>query len=607
MILLLLPVLSCFSLFLFNHILSKKIISLIAVLSSLVMLGMACFFSATLPSGSTLHFWEWFSIGQCTVPFAFYIDALSKIMMVLVTGIGSLVVVFSVGYMSTDPRYGRYMAYVLLFILFMLILVLANNYVLLFVGWEGVGLCSYLLIGFWFHQKENTQAAKKAFLMNKIGDVGLLLALSSIGYVLGTFLIQDALFKSVGLNQVWITVITLGFVIAAVGKSAQIPLYTWLPDAMTGPTPASALIHAATMVTAGIYLIVRSSTFFLAAIGVNHLLLIIGLLTAIFAACIATCQQDIKKILAFSTVSQLGLMVVALGLGAYKTAIFHLVTHAFFKALLFLGAGSVIHGLQGQQDIRKMGGLYKKMPVTCVCMAIGCLALAGLPPLSGFISKEMILLKGWENSPFVLMALIGVSILTALYAMRLLGRVFGGIYKGSQTPHESGLFMTVPLIILAMASCFGGFIPIPTYLGAIPENSHGPIGLAVFSAFMVFLFLVLFWRQYVIKPFFFSQFLENQGYLDKLYQRCVVKPLLILSTMGYRFVEVGALELPSSVLRTGWRAWAKILPIVSNGRIQTAIHLFFAGVILLFLIHLFFADIVVFVNSDLLDVMRTRF
>jgi len=589
MILFLLPVLSCFILFFFNQILNKKIISLIALTSSLVMVGMACFFSTTLSSGSTLHFWEWFSIGQRVVPFAFYIDALSKIMMLLVTGIGFLVVMFSVGYMSTDPRYGRYMAYVMLFILFMLILILANNYVLLFVGWEGVGLCSYLLIGFWFDKKENTQAAKKAFLMNKIGDAGLLLAVTSIGYVLGTFFIQDALFKSVGLNQVWITVITLGFVIAAVGKSAQIPLYTWLPDAMTGPTPASALIHAATMVTAGIYLIVRSSTFFLVATDINQLLLIIGLLTAIFAASIATCQQDIKKILAFSTVSQLGLMVVALGLGAYKTAIFHLVTHAFFKALLFLGAGSVIHGLQGQQDIQKMGGLYKKMPITCVCMAIGCFALAGLPPLSGFISKEMILLNGWAKSPFVFMALISVSILTALYAMRLLGRVFGGEYKGSQVPHESGLFMTVPLMILAMASCFGGFLPVPAYLGAVSESSHGLMGLimAAFSTFMVLLFLWVFWRQYAIKPFFFSQFLENQCHVDKLYHRCVTTPLLIISTIGYRFVELGALQLPSWALETGWKACLKRIPMVSNGRIQTAIHLFFSGMILLLIWLLF--------------------
>lgn len=589
MILFLLPVLSCFILFFFNQILNKKIISLIALISSLVMVAMACFFSVTLSSGSTLHFWEWFSIGQRVVPFAFYIDALSKIMLLLVTGIGFLVVMFSVGYMSTDPRYGRYMAYVLLFILFMLILILANNYVLLFVGWEGVGLCSYLLIGFWFDKKENTQAAKKAFLMNKIGDAGLLLAVTSIGYVLGTFFIQDALFKSVGLNQVWITVITLGFVIAAVGKSAQIPLYTWLPDAMTGPTPASALIHAATMVTAGIYLIVRSSTFFLAATGINQVLLAIGLLTAIFSASIATCQKDIKKILAFSTVSQLGLMVVALGLGAYKTAIFHLVTHAFFKALLFLGAGSVIHGLQGQQDIQKMGGLYKKMPITFVCMAIGCFALAGLPPLSGFISKEMILLNGWSKSPFIFMALISVSILTALYAMRLLGRVFGGIYKGSQIPHESGLFMTVPLIILAVASCFGGFLPVPAYLGAVSESSHGLMGLimAAFSMFMVLLFLWVFWRQYAIKSFFFSQFLENQCHVDKLYHRCVITPLLIFSTIGYRFVELGALQLPSWALDTGWKACLKRISIVSNGRIQTAIHLFFAGIIFLLIWLLF--------------------
>ena len=325
-----------------------------------------------------IHLFDWINTGKFHVPFALQVDQLSVIMMLLITGVGSLIHIYSIGYMHGDAGFNRFFSYLNLFIFFMLVLVMANNYVLMFAGWEGVGLCSYLLIGFWYKNHDYNAAANKAFIMNRIGDLCLLFGLFMIFSQFGSFVYADINLQAsnnVGLNTTVITGITLLLFAGATGKSAQLPLYTWLPDAMAGPTPVSALIHAATMVTAGIYLIIRSNVLFIMAPFTNDIIMVIGLTTAIFAGLIAFKQNDIKKVLAYSTVSQLGLMFFALGLGAYGAAFFHLLTHAFFKALLFLGAGSVIHGLNGEQDIRNMGGLKKYMKSTHIVFLIGVLLL----------------------------------------------------------------------------------------------------------------------------------------------------------------------------------------------------------------------------------------
>ena len=433
---------------------------------------------------------EWFTIGGIQVNFGFQIDQLSLMMMMIVTGIGSLIHLYSIGYMSHDKGFYKFFTYLNLFIFSMLLLVMGSNYLILFIGWEGVGLCSYLLIGFWYENTEYGKAARKAFIMNRIGDLGLLI---------GIFLIAsqtNALdYLSVAQNAskfefdgVVIMFITLSLFIGAMGKSAQIPLFTWLPDAMAGPTPVSALIHAATMVTAGIYLVVRSNFLYHLSPSTLDFILVIGLATSLIAAFIGLRQNDIKKVLAYSTVSQLGLMFIALGVEAYTSAMFHLMTHAFFKALLFLGAGSVIHAMSGEQDMRFMGGLKSKIPVTYWTFLIGTLAIAGIPPLSGMISKDEILVALWAKSPVIWGLTLFSAALTGIYMFRLLFLTFFGNFRGTEEQkhhlHESPISMTLPLVVLAVLSVVGGFINLPHFIdhGEYQNLAHWLEPLYVYGA-----------------------------------------------------------------------------------------------------------------------------
>ena len=448
--------------------------------------------------GAELHepvirsYWSWITTGDLNIAAAIQLDQLSMVMMMIITGVGFLIHVFSVGYMQNDPGYPRYFAYLNLFIFFMLVLVMGASYPIMFIGWEGVGLCSYLLIGFWFSDEEKASAGKKAFIVNRIGDLGFLLAIFLLYLVFqrvdyaGIFGDAESVFVYGGPV---ITTVTLFFLLAAVGKSAQIPLHIWLPDAMAGPTPVSALIHAATMVTAGVYLVVRSSVLFALAPLSSAVVAGIGVLTALFAATVALRQQDIKKVLAYSTVSQLGFMFLGVGVGAYTAGIFHLMTHAFFKALLFLGAGAVIHSIQhalhhsnkdwDAQDMRNMGGLRAYMPITWIAMWLATLAIAGIWPFAGFFSKDEIIwmtgaMAGAENAPYAglytvyWVLALATAMLTAFYMTRLMVMTFhGGNRTGAAEAehlHEAPKTMWIPLAILATLSVFGGWINVTTDL-----------------------------------------------------------------------------------------------------------------------------------------------
>jgi NADH-quinone oxidoreductase subunit L len=432
--------------------------------------------------------WPWLPVERLQVDLAFQVDQLSTVMLLIVTGVGSLIHLFSVGYMKEDPGYARYFAYLNLFIVFMLVLVLGSNFPVMFIGWEGVGLCSYLLIGFWFSEKVNADAGKKAFIMNRIGDFGFLVAMffiwrtfGSLDFVYVTEHAPDMLQPGGAI----VTAITLFLFLGCTGKSAQIPLYTWLPDAMAGPTPVSALIHAATMVTAGVYLVARTNVLFALSPLSSTVVAGIGALTALFAATIGLRQYDIKKVLAYSTVSQLGYMFLGVGTGAYASGVFHLATHAFFKALLFLGSGSVIHAMhhayhathshEDAQDMRNMGGLRRYMPVTFGLMMIATLAIAGIPPFSGFFSKDEILAaafaRGGDLPIYYVFYAMGVlaALLTAFYMARLMAMTFMGENRMGDAErhhlHEAPWIMTGPLVVLGVLSAVGGALNLPHLVG----------------------------------------------------------------------------------------------------------------------------------------------
>ena len=421
---------------------------------------------------------SWLSVGNLNVSFAYQVDQLSIVMALIVTGVGFIIHVYSIGYMHGDKSFWRFFAYMNLFIFAMMNLILADNFVLLFLGWEGVGLCSYLLIGFWYDRKfeksTTSDAAKKAFIVNRIGDFGFLLGMFLIYMTFGSLNFNEVFSRAVSFN---VSTATFGFIalflfIGATGKSAQIPLFVWLPDAMAGPTPVSALIHAATMVTAGVYMVARTSIIFASAPDILMLVAIIGALTAFFAATIGIVQNDIKKVLAYSTVSQLGYMFLAMGMGAFSAGIFHVMTHAFFKALLFLGAGSVIHSMHEEQDIQKYGGLKKYMPRTYITFLIAALAISGIPPLSGFFSKDEILWYSFANGNMFFWILgAGTAMMTAFYMFRLYILTFEGKerFGHDKHPHESPAVMTIPLMILAGLAVIGGFIGIPE----IFSGEHG--------------------------------------------------------------------------------------------------------------------------------------
>ncbi len=465
------PLLGFMVTYLFRLKFPSKVAGTIASAMVLIpfIISVALFFN--VDGKETVTLFNWIKVGGINVPFSFFIDPLSITMMLIVTGVGFLIHVYSIGYMGHDENANTFFSYLNLFIFFMLLLVMGANYVILFIGWEGVGLCSYLLIGFWHKNTEYNNAARKAFVMNRIGDLGFLIGIILIFYTFGTATFTDVFAQAgtMGMGNQTLTLITLLLLVGAIGKSAQIPLFTWLPDAMAGPTPVSALIHAATMVTAGIYLIARSSILYTLTPFTLDVVMIVGLTTAVFAATIGIFQNDIKKVLAYSTVSQLGYMFFALGLGAFSAAMFHVTTHAFFKALLFLGAGSVIHALSGEQDIRKMGGLRKAIPITYATFLIGTLAISGIPPLAGFFSKDSILAAAFEHNPWLWGIGVATAFITCFYMFRLLFLTFFGNFRGTAEQkhhmHESPKVITIPLIILAALSIGGGFLNIPAIFG----------------------------------------------------------------------------------------------------------------------------------------------
>jgi NADH-quinone oxidoreductase subunit L len=417
----------------------------------------------------SISLFDWIQISNFKVDFGFLLDQLSILWLLFVTGIGSLIHMYSISYMHDDENMHKFFAYLNLFIFFMITLVIGSNLLVLFIGWEGVGLCSYLLIGFWHKNQDFNDAAKKAFIMNRIGDLGLLIGIFILGSLFSTLdyaTLKTAIAGATDLNLYWISAAAFALFIGACGKSAQIPLYTWLPDAMAGPTPVSALIHAATMVTAGIFMITRLNFVFDLAPDVQNIIAIVGSVTALVAATIALVQTDIKKVLAYSTVSQLGLMFLALGLGAYEVAVFHVITHAFFKACLFLGSGSVIHALHGEQDMRKMGGLKKVMGITFITFLISSLAISGIPPFSGFFSKDEILMVAFEHNKVLWFIASLASLMTAFYMFRLLYLTFFKEFRGTAEQknhlHESPSLITFPLIVLAILATVGGLISLPT-------------------------------------------------------------------------------------------------------------------------------------------------
>lgn len=467
----------------FGRKLPKRIVSWVACLAlfaSFVVSASIFIEFLKLPAEARLfekNIFDWIAAGELNAKVGFRIDALSIIMCLVVTGVGFLIHVYSAGYMHDDEGFARYFTYLNLFVFMMLTLVTANNILLMFVGWEGVGLCSYLLIGFWYKKDSASNAGKKAFIVNRIGDFGFLLGIFMLVSTLGAKGVWTLNYAEIQQNAHLLTVgaatvITLFFFIGATGKSAQIPLYVWLPDAMEGPTPVSSLIHAATMVTAGVYMIARLNFLYVMAPITLNIVMIVGLLTALFAATIGCAQYDIKRVLAYSTVSQLGYMFVGVGAGAYAAGIFHLMTHAFFKGLLFLGAGSVMHAMSGELDMRKMGGLRKKIPVTFWTFLIGCIAIAGVPPFSGFFSKDEILWKAFANHDGnLLIWIVGAATagLTAFYMFRMLFNTFFGESRASEEVkhhiHESPKVMTIPLVVLAALSVVGGWVGIPHVLG----------------------------------------------------------------------------------------------------------------------------------------------
>ncbi|MFI5172708.1 MAG: NADH-quinone oxidoreductase subunit L, partial [Chitinophagales bacterium] len=571
-----LPLIGFFIHIFFKNKISEKVAGIHAslwIVFSFILTGVL-FLELNTTESIKVELFNWFSAGNLTVPFAFLVDRLSIIMMLVITGVGALIHIYSIGYMHGDSGFNRFFSYLNLFIFFMLILVMANNYVLMFVGWEGVGLCSYLLIGFWFKNQDYNKAANKAFIMNRIGDLAMLLGLFLLFQYLGVLTfdgvnakLDPASAESYIPDTNIITIITILLFIGACGKSAQIPLYTWLPDAMAGPTPVSALIHAATMVTAGIYMIVRSNLLFSLAPITMDIILAVGIVTSIWAGSIALKQNDIKKVLAYSTVSQLGLMFFAIGVGAYEAGFFHLVTHAFFKALLFLAAGSVIHGLSGEQDIRKMGGVSKYMKTTHLVFLFGVLAIIAIPPFSGFFSKDDILVAAYNRSPVLWGIGLFAGLLTAFYMMRLYYVVFKGESrmdeKAASHIHESPKVITIPLIILCTLAIVGGILNLPELFGGdkmmmhylseiVPIHEHhievslewmlmggGTLAIAAVALFAR--------NKYLQKGAVPESDIELKGmgkilnakyYVDEIYDAVVVKPLNTFSNFLYKIFDL---------------------------------------------------------------------
>ncbi len=559
---------------------------------------------------------KWIATDDLAVNFSFLIDPLSSLMLLIITGVGFLIHVYPIGYMHDDEGFNKFFSYLNLFVFFMLLLVMGSNYLIMFVGWEGVGLCSYLLIGFWFKNTAYNNAANKAFIMNRIGDLGLLLGVILIFMNCGSLDYEIVFSKASTLDAATITLITVLLFVGAMGKSAQIPLYTWLPDAMAGPTPVSALIHAATMVTAGVYMVARNNVLYALSPVALNLILVIGLATALFAATIALTQNDIKKVLAYSTVSQLGLMFVALGVGAFSSGIFHMATHAFFKALLFLGAGSVIHALQGEQDIRNMGGLKKHLPITYVTFFIGVLAISGIPPFAGFFSKDEILAHAFAANPIAWAVALLASLLTAFYMFRLFFLTFFGKERAGHDVmhhiHESPKSMAVPLIILAGLSVVGGAMNVPEVLfgsswlneflapvfaKSVPLLTHHELSHSteyMLMAIVIALTLVLIGIAYSIYvkrnnvPAAEGQnigsvqrVVYHKYYVDEIYDTVIVKTLFWLSAKFDVVIEKMAIDKLVNSIGETTVAWSWILRWLQNGSIGFYIFIMVMGIALM--------------------------
>ena len=610
--------------FLINGLLWKRmpkslggIIGTVAILASFAV-SLGIFFEVKDPSFHgpvVVNMFEFIRSGKLFIPFAFQVDALSALFLLIITGVGFLIHLYSTSYMHHDEGMVKYFAYLNLFVFSMLLLVLGANYLIMFIGWEGVGLCSYLLIGFWFKNRDYTNAAKKAFVMNRIGDLGFLVGMLLVLFNFGTLTYQDffgQLHSGMPVNGSTCNWIALCFFIGATGKSAQIPLYTWLPDAMAGPTPVSALIHAATMVTAGIYMIARSNVLYSLTPMILHVVAIIGLATALIAATIAIKQYDIKKVLAYSTVSQLGFMFLALGVGAYTTAVFHVMTHAFFKALLFLGSGSVIHAMGGEQDIRKMGGLGKHMRITQITFLIGCLAISGIPGLSGFFSKDEILANVFAHDPILYVLGIAAAMMTAFYMFRLYFLTFNGSFRGTEDQHhhlhESPAAMTIPLIVLAILSIVGGYVGLPEVMGghnAIAGylspaiTNFGEHHLAPATEWMLMgisvavsvLMIIVAWSVNKQPKFAenkgLAKILENKWYLDEIYDAIVVRPIEALSNLLDKFAEKRGIDGIVNGVGKTVRWGGDRLRLLQSGQVGFYIFMMVMGIVVLFTLSFF--------------------
>ncbi|RAR72748.1 NADH-quinone oxidoreductase subunit L [Flavobacterium aciduliphilum] len=550
--------------FLFNVFLGKKagkgISGALGTLAVVVSFAMSVYFFMQLNASGkpiAIKLLDWIQIGNLKVDFGILLDQLSLLWLLFVTGIGSLIHLYSISYMHDDENMHKFFAYLNLFVFFMITLVVGSNLLVMFIGWEGVGLCSYLLIGFWHKNQEYNDAAKKAFIMNRIGDLGFLIGIFILASLFSTlnFVEMKQALSAGNTNTALYSIAALCLFIGATGKSAQLPLYTWLPDAMAGPTPVSALIHAATMVTAGIFMITRMNFLFDVTPEVQNIIAIVGAITALVAASIGLFQNDIKKVLAYSTVSQLGLMFLALGLGAYNVAVFHVITHAFFKACLFLGSGSVIHALHGEQDMRKMGGLRKAMPITFATMLISTLAIAGIFPFAGFWSKDEILMVAFEHNKGLWIMGSIASIMTAFYMFRLMYLTFFRDFRGTEEQkhhlHESPSLITWPLIILAALATFGGLINLPGsnwlnhFLEPILARKHEEHALGSQEYMLMGIALTgaiigIGWAysKYIKEGFVpkqdseivgFSKTIYHKYYVDEFYMSLILKPLNALS------------------------------------------------------------------------------
>lgn len=594
----------------------------LAILGSFIAV-VYVFMNLNAADSVTIDLFQWIAFSKVNIGFSFLIDPLTVVMLLVITGIGFLIHLYSIGYMHDDEGVTRFFTYLNLFIFFMLLLVMGSNYLVMFIGWEGVGLCSYLLIGFWFKNDAYNNAAKKAFVMNRIGDLGFLLGMFFILFNFGTLEYGAVASQAAMLSpdSTLLVSITLLLFVGAMGKSAQLPLYTWLPDAMAGPTPVSALIHAATMVTAGIYMVVRSNVLFAMSPTTLTVILFVGVATSVFAAIIGLMQNDIKKVLAYSTVSQLGLMFAALGLGAFSSGMFHVVTHAFFKACLFLGSGSVIHALHGEQDIRKMGGLKKLIPVTYLTFIIASLAISGFPLLSGFFSKDEILAHAFEQNKLIWAGLSISSMITAFYMFRLVYLTFFGTFRGTDETkkhiHESPLTIIIPLIVLCILSVLGGLLGLPaalsathsfaTYLSSVTEPSKAflhehealshstELMLMSFAGLAAIAAIVYAYQKYVTKGeqpadeaslTGLNKWISNKFYVDEFYDKVVVKPMLVLSDLFMVVIDKLVIDLAVNAVAWAVGITGRATRLIQTGNTGFYIFAMVLSMVVLFVIRL---------------------